>query len=879
MIRDGGGPDRQGPGDVVFLERPRIDHLLRKALESHIVTVVAGEGYGKTHAVNAFLQKENRMIIWLQLSERDNLGWRLWENYTGAIAHINPEAAKIFADIGFPESNRQFDRYLGLIKDEIISHERYVIVLDDFHLLANPRILLFLERAFLAPVSKNTIVLISRTEPALNTVNFLAKGLLSQITAEDLRFTREETDDYFRLHDVSLEEEDLTRIFNETEGWALALGLIVQGIKADRAGGYNWDQVMQPVKKMEENIFSTMEGELQKFLIKLSFIEYWPRNLLERLEGGGTNISAMEKFTSVIRFDAYLHGYRIHHLFLEFLREKQRYLSGEEIRDVYRKGAQWCIENNLPTDAAVDYERAGDYRGFVRLIESLPRMLPRSMASFFLEITERFIGARLTAAGPAAGNTKDPLFQEEEDWDFLFLRFLLRARFLVLLDHFGEAAVEFRAGIAYCEAMPPGPMRSRFLAAAYNRLGILRFFASRFTKNYSAFEYFEQGCHYYLENPEPVEGRVNQTNINSYMIQVGFPAESGEIDAYINACAAIIPYTAVSLGGYLYGADALSRAELAYYQGDLNRAEQFAREAMYRGREKNQYEIENRALLYLMRIAVHRGDVAEVKELEGHMKALLDKDEYVNRYIIYDIIMGRFYARLGLTEKVAPWLRQEREDVETNSQFRGFDTLIKVICLFAEKNYPAALQSLELAQAKSEVRTFLLGVLEMAALEAVIRHQLGDGEGAFAALKKAYDTARPNALNMPFIELGECMHSLIGAFLKAHPEGSKNTGIPGEWLQTIRRSASATAKKSALVTAEYSSRETAPSDFSRHELAILDSLSRGRTSEEIAGDMRISVKMVKSAIRSLYVRLGATNRTGAIRIAAEQGLLTDTETR
>jgi ATP/maltotriose-dependent transcriptional regulator MalT len=298
---------------------------------------------------------------------------------------------------------------------------------------------------------------------------------------------------------------------------------------------------------------------------------------------------------------------------------------------------------------------------------------------------------------------------------------------------------------------------------------------------------------------------------------------------------------------------------------------------MYRGRGKNQYEIENRALLYLMRIAVYRGDVAGVRELEGHMKALLEKDEYVNRYIIYDIIMGRFYARLGLTEKVAPWLRQEREDVETNSQFRGFDTLIKVVCLLTEKKYPAALQSLELAQAKSEVRTFLLGVLEMAALEAVIRHQLGDGDGAFKALKRAYDVARPNALVTPFVELGEPVYNLVNAILKARPEKEESQnieGIPRDWLYTIRRDASAYEKKHSLVAAQYSGRADLPrSDFSAHELAILNSLSQGRTAEEIAGEMGISDNMVKSVIRNLYAALGAANRADAIRIATEKGVL------
>jgi LuxR family maltose regulon positive regulatory protein len=838
---------------------------LAKALQSHVVNVTAGEGSGKTHAVHSFLQRENRDVIWVQLSERDNLGWRFWENYTGEVARINPEAAKIYADMGFPESGRQFDRYLDLVKNETISRERYVIVFDDFHFLTNPAVLLHLERALAAPVSKNTIVLISRTEPALNTINLLAKGLLSQITADDLRFTREETDEYFRLYNIPLEEDELNRICRETEGWALALGLILQEIRVNKKGTYNWDHAMRPIRKrMEEHIFSAMGEELQKFLVKLSLIEHWPRNLLERLEPGGRSIAAMEQFSSVIRFDAYLHGYRIHHLFLELLREKQKDLSEDEIREVYRQGAQWCIENNLPTDAAVDYERAGDYGGLIRLIESLPRMLPRAVAFFFLETAERLIAA----------HNGDSRFREGEEWDFYFLRFITRARLLALLDRFKEAAGEFRAGIARFEAAPPSPQRSRFLAAAYSRLGILCIFTSRYTKDYSFARWFEQGYRYYLENPEPVQGQVSQTNISSYAIQVGFPSGPGEIDAYIEACSATIPYASASLGGYFSGADTLSRSELAYYQGDLNKAEQFARLAVFQGRENNQYEVENRALFYLMRISVHKGDAAGVRELERQMKTLLEKGEHLNRYIIYDIVMGRLYVRLDMAEKVAPWLRKEHEEGELNVLFRGFDTLVKVWCLLAEKNYPGALETLEAEQANGELGSFLLGFLEMAAMEAAIRHQLGDREGAFKALKRAYDAARPNALVMPFIEIGEIMSSLANAALKVPPESAGAGGIPRDWLYAIRRDASAYAKKRSLVAAEYSDRDDPlPPDFSVHELAILKSLSQGRTVEEIAGEMNISDNMVKSVIRSLYAALGAANRADAIRIATAKGLL------
>jgi LuxR family maltose regulon positive regulatory protein len=787
------------------------------------------------------------------------------------VARLNPDAAKIFADLGFPESGRQFDRYLGLIQSEIISRERYVVVLDDFHLLTNPRILLFLEHAFSAPVSKNPIVLISRTEPAINTVNFLAKGLLSQLTIEDLRFTREETDAYFRLHDIPLAEEELTRICLETEGWALALGLIVQGIKVDQAGGRSWDRIMQPVRKMEENIFSTMDAELQRFLIKLSLIEHWPRDLLKRLEPGGKSIAAMEKFSSLVRFDAYLHGFRIHHLFLEFLKGKQGELSREEIREISGTDAQWCIENNLPTDAAVNYERARDYGGLVRLIESLPRMLlPKPVTSFFLDMAERLIAANPEDAGDAG---------DAEDGDFLYLRFVIHSRLLAFLDRFDESAAECRETAARFEARPPGPMRSRILSAAYNNLGVLGILSARYTRDYGFARWFEQGCRYYLENPEPVRGQMSQSNIGSYIIQTGYPAGPGEIEDFITAYSAAVPYASASMGGRLYGSDALARAELAYYQGDLNKAEQFARRAVFQSREQRQYEIETRALFYLMRLGVHRGNAEGIRDLERQMEAQLENTDYLHRYTIHDIMMGRFYTRLGLTDKIAPWLRQEHEEGELNTLFGGFDTLVKARCLFIEKDYLSTLSVLEEEQARGDLGSFLLGMLEMTALEAVVRHQLGDREGAFKTLERAYNAASPHGLDMPFIELGEDMYSLVNGVLKERAEGKGGAesacgGIPQDWLHTMRRKTSAYAKQRALVAAQYSGPETAASPaVSDWELKILSSLSQGRTSEEIAGEMKISVSMVKSVIRSLYAKLGAVNRAGAIRTASEKGLI------
>ncbi|MDR0731052.1 MAG: helix-turn-helix transcriptional regulator, partial [Treponema sp.] len=98
----------------IYLERPQVYDLLKRAVQSPLVTVVAGAGYGKTHEVYSFVRKRKVRTAWLQLSERDNMGERFWENYTAVVATVNREAAEKLIEMGFPTTEQQLIRYLRL---------------------------------------------------------------------------------------------------------------------------------------------------------------------------------------------------------------------------------------------------------------------------------------------------------------------------------------------------------------------------------------------------------------------------------------------------------------------------------------------------------------------------------------------------------------------------------------------------------------------------------------------------------------------------------------------------------------------------------------------------------------------------------------------
>jgi LuxR family maltose regulon positive regulatory protein len=852
--------------DEFYLERRELNGHLARIIKSPIVTVVAGAGYGKTYSIYSFLRTYEAVTIWLQISGRDNLPQRFWENYAGAIGLYNRRIGKLLADLGFPETIRQFDRFMTILQHETIPGRHYIQVYDDFHLINQPKILRFLNRYFASPAANITIVLISRKEPAINSVSFLSKGFLNQITVDELRFTRQEIEAYFALQNISLSPEDLLQIHRDSEGWALAVSLAAREMKNrhPEKSGYVLKLLEVSVfRNMEEEILASMSADLRKFLIKLSLIEHWPVELLESMVSDRTVIEEMETFVSFIRYDVYLHGYRIHHLFLDFLKEKQGDLTGEEVQDVYLKDAAWCIENNLRMDAALDYERARNYRGLVDLIKSFPRIMPNGVADFFMEITNRLL-VQSPAELPAEG--------DDDCEDFVFLRYALMPRLLIGQGRLKEAEEENRRSIALFEVEPPGPLSSRILASCYSSLGTLKILAIRYTGDANIAPLFELANKYYIRHPEPWSGLVSQCCIGSYVNQAGYPAEAGMIEKILREFSpALVP--AAFFNGYLYGSDALGWAEYYYFCADMTNAESFVHQALFKSREKKQLEIETRAFYYLLRINLASGNFAGIEEALRQLEAQLNNTDFFNRYILYDIVTGWFYAQIGQTGKMASWLNNDFEESELNTMFHGFETLVKAKCSFAEKRYEAVLNILNLPGGVFGLGEFILGRLEMRVLQAVTFYNMGEKEKAFAALEDAWDMAAPNHLDMPFIEPGEDMRVLAGAWL-----AEKDGPIPRSWMEVIKSKASVYAKKLSLVVEQYLARQ-APAvtvsfqDLSFREMEILTGLSKGLTREEIACDAALSLNTVKNVISDIYSKLGALNRADAIRIATNAGLL------
>jgi LuxR family maltose regulon positive regulatory protein len=209
-------------------ERPRLNQLFNEAIRYPLVVVCAGAGYGKTSAVYDFAEEYQATTAWVQLSERDNVGVRFWENYTHSLAQVNVPLARATAKLGFPDTKEKRHHYQTLLRD-LVEIKKRIIVIDDFHCIEEPSVIRFVEECILFKMPPGTSVfLIARSTPSINIAGLVYRDQMFNMSESDLCFTENELAQYFHRLDISLQADIMREIIQDTEGWAFAINLIAR---------------------------------------------------------------------------------------------------------------------------------------------------------------------------------------------------------------------------------------------------------------------------------------------------------------------------------------------------------------------------------------------------------------------------------------------------------------------------------------------------------------------------------------------------------------------------------------------------------------------------------------------------------------------------
>jgi len=827
-------------------ERTRLNNLIMQAIKHPLVLVCASAGYGKTSAVHDFTKQYQADTAWIQLSERDNVGARFWENYTHTLSQINEPFAKAIRKIGFPDTVEKLNQYASMVRNHVEIKHR-IIVMDDFHYIEDPAVIRFVEYAFLNIPPGSSLFIISRSTPRINTAGLVSRGHIFNMSEDDLRFTENELAQYFRQLSVSLQPENLYEIIHDTEGWAFAINLIARSYrKAPGYTGYLRTAMKTNIfRLMETEIWESISKRLQYFLIRLSLIDHLSVDLIALLAGTDNDLlTELERQNAYVRCDSYINAYLIHPLFLEFLAAKEQQLPEKQKRQTYAVAAEWCNKNGFKIDALSYYEKIEDYQSIVDMFIELPTTIPYDIACFASTIFERvpeeaFDTVVLLVSKQLSAYMSQGLWQEA----------------IELAEHY-EAK--------YLKLPKNNNFRKITLASIYYCQALAKISLCLTNDRYDFDLYFEKlnKCFPVSFNP----GKLVKPRPGPWICTIG-SSRKGAPEEFINVYKRSLAYLSNCFNGLTTGEDELALGELKFYQGEITSAEIHIARALDCARRKKHFEVAHRALLYTMRIAVIQGDYSKAENARKEMKAPMDEVEYVNRYIDYDISLAWYYYILDLPEKIPEWLQENFSPYSHAGFIENFANQVKGRFFYMTRNYPPLLSYI---QEMKQRESFLYGRLEMLAIEACVHYRMKNKKEACAILKEAYEMASPNNILMPFIEMGKDMRTLTTFAIK-----ESSCKINKSWLETVNHKSSSYAKRLSHIVTEYKLANgiTDGIAISKRESEILSDLSHGLSRTEITANRSLSINAVKMVINNIYTKLGAENLADAIRIATERKII------
>jgi len=604
---------------------------------------------------------------------------------------------------------------------------------------------------------------------------------------------------------------------------------------------------------MKANIFRLIEAEISQFvseplwifLLRVSLIDNLTASFIRTLSDTEALIKDMELLNAYIRYDYNLGAYMIHHLFLDYLRQNQHILTGEEKRDTYQKAGAWCESSGYYVDALTYYEMSGDYDAIMRIVYSLNVQVPQDIARYSLKIFERI---------PKEAASCNPLFPAMN----------LKLKMSIGLTE--EALTLAEQYVREYEARPESPDRNRAIAEIYGIWATLRMIMCPYTHAYDFDRCFEKQRFYYDKSPYKVFGPATNQPVGAYALLVG-TTHANAPEEYIAALSRAIPHSSHVMNGNLYGLDDLARGEISFYRRELNEAEQYLKQALDKASKRGQYDIQSRAYFYLIVLSLSRGDVNGANVFLQATKALLDEKDYVLRYEAYDISLGHYYLVLGQPELIPGWLKADFLPYAHPAFLENYANRVKAQYKYQTNRFRELLVFLENAQ---ESQTVLFGRIVYKVLRALTLYHLKRKKEAICVLAEAYHLAEPNRIVIPFTQYSKDMRTLTAAALK-----DDDCHIPKAWLEDINRRASAFAKRKAHLISEYITANHAEKEITltTREIAVLEDLSHGLSRTEIAASQRISVNTVKMVINIIYEKLCVTSLPDAIRVAMDRKII------
>ncbi len=865
--------------------RPSLIQHLNDGLDSgRVLTLVsAPAGYGKSVLIAEWTAQIELPVTWLLLDELDDDPVRFFQYFIAALQKVDPsigtELAVVFRSGQIPP---QEILMTFLTNDILEANKPFICVLDDFQVIQEKYILNVLHDLLNHPLPQFHLVIVTREDPALPLAKIRSRNLLTEIRASNMRFSKDEIDDFFKnVMQLILTEKDISILEERTEGWVAGMqlaGLSMQG----RVDISKYIESLSGSHRhilgyLTEEVLNLQTASVQSFLLQTSILSRLTGELCDAVTGQAGSAALLENFLIsnlfIIPLDDEQRWYRYHPLFSDLLRSQMQRTAPGKTKELHERASRWYADQHMPMDAiehallAFDYARTMDLlethtwnllnNGYVRRIEIWMKSIPSEWLAHSPRTSLGFAWMHMLRGNfaqviPYLNQATDALASMPETRETTAMQAEYYALQSNLMQVQGKIPESIQAAQQALHLVDP--QNARVVGLAYLGLGAGYRQAVDFDR---ALEAFSQSIRSSRESGDLVTGMLATTHFVLMCLQHGRLHLAAESAAQSIEWMENSETTPPPIVGAVYGA-----LGLVYYE--WNQVEK-AREYFLRGIQLSTFSGHNASLIYtrisLARLFQSEGDFNSASKTLTEALELLQAGapdwlrpgwiaQQVNLYLAENKIVE---AEVVLRQS---GILVDDEVTHTTDEIhlahlrlllhrKGENDLKQGIAL--------AIRILSLAESGKRNNT----VLQVLTLGARLYAAAGDGKTSLAWLERAIKMAEPESYIRLFIDEGAPFAAL---------------------LHLLPNSTSA-QKILALFPASTQENKASPQDgrlveaLTARELEVLHLLAEGLKYAEIAEQLIVSVNTVRYHVKGIYGKLGADRQAKAIETARRLRLL------
>ena len=759
------------------------------------------------------------------------------------------------------------------------------------------------------------IILITRKDPPFPLSRLRANNQVCELRAADLIFTHKEAAEFLsETMQLHLNESQVGQILRRTEGWitGLQLAALTQSNSSDPEEIRIPAEINQDLSQhyLTEEVFNRQTPEIQDFLLRTSVLENLSAPLCNALLDDQQNAQQILDYLDhgnlfVTSLDDGGKWYRYHPLFSETLRRRLSELHPEMIASLHARASDWCSQNGYFEEALNHALATGENERIINLLKKYAFQAIRKGDVLDL--------LRWIKKIPLDLIESSPLLCLVYSWDLILSLELENGalwleRAVLLLDDPNRAVMDkdleqqIRGSILALNSVLAASNGEGEKAIEYSRQALeLLPPENSFSHSYAL---LDQGVTLSLNGnlSEAVQAlqdtiRVSQSAGNWMVMMIArcdlgdVLISRGELNRALTTFrqSLSIANPPKSVGTGFEGLLLIGIGEVFLQRNQIAEANEALRKgiALSKAWLPMLYELD--AHLHLAHLLESQGDYRAADEEFQLARELAEKSAGNLDDTVIELREAQYALQRGDIELALNWAQRNHlldRDPSEYSHSLPFSFAATVYLLHArlflqmgmrEKDSRYFVQAIDLLEGilpKFEDMKYILSLIEGLWLLALLYQETGNSSSMIACIQKALALAEPEKIRQIFLDEGLPSARLFTHYLAYQKKNKAAASLPTRAFVTdllFRLTGKETTEN--LEEEHPATQGTAYELLTQRELEVIRLAAGGRSNQEIALELHLSINTVKRHLNNIFMKLGASTRTQAIALAHQQGLL------